>query len=52
MNKNIKLIPVIIQDDNTGEVLMFAYMSRDSLEKSIATGMTWFWSRSRKQHKH
>ncbi|MCL4377952.1 MAG: bifunctional phosphoribosyl-AMP cyclohydrolase/phosphoribosyl-ATP diphosphatase HisIE [Actinobacteria bacterium] len=49
MKKNIKLIPAIIQDSDTKEVLMFAYMSRDSLEKSIATGTTWFWSRNRKK---
>jgi phosphoribosyl-AMP cyclohydrolase / phosphoribosyl-ATP pyrophosphohydrolase len=49
ISKNIKLIPAIVQDHNTGEVLMFAYMSKDSLEKSIKTGITWFWSRSRKK---
>jgi len=42
------LIPAIIQDFKTNEVLMLAYMSRDSLEKSIKTQTTWFWSRSRK----
>ncbi len=44
-NKN--LIPAIIQDATTGEVLMLAYMNRQSLEKSLETGMTWFWSRSK-----
>lgn len=42
------LIPAIIQDFKTNEVLMLAYMSRESLEKSIKTQTTWFWSRSRK----
>src|SRR5665647_1826419 len=42
------LIPAIIQDFKTNEVLMLAYMSRESLEKSIQTQTTWFWSRSRK----
>ena len=44
-NKN--LIPAVIQDADSGEVLMLAYMSRQSLEKSIETGTTWFWSRSK-----
>ncbi len=43
------LIPAIIQDDKTKQVLMFAYMNRQSLEKSLETGTTWFWSRSRKK---
>src|SRR5260370_18302002 len=41
------LIPAIVQDQTTGEVLMMAYMNADSLEKTIETGETWFWSRSR-----
>lgn len=41
------LVPTIVQDSGTGEVLMMAYMSRESLEKTIATGQTWFYSRSR-----
>jgi phosphoribosyl-ATP pyrophosphohydrolase/phosphoribosyl-AMP cyclohydrolase len=48
-NKNIGLIPAIIQDYKTGEVLMLAYMSKESLVKSMETGMTWFWSRTRKK---
>ncbi|MDI3534721.1 MAG: phosphoribosyl-AMP cyclohydrolase / phosphoribosyl-ATP pyrophosphohydrolase [Thermosediminibacterales bacterium] len=42
------LIPAIIQEINTGQVLMLAYMNKESLEKTIETGETWFWSRSRK----
>jgi phosphoribosyl-AMP cyclohydrolase len=41
------LIPAIIQDDNTGDVLMLAYMNADSLRISLAEGRTCFWSRSR-----
>lgn len=41
------LIPAIIQDVNTKEVLMMAYMNETSLVKTLATGETWFWSRSR-----
>jgi phosphoribosyl-AMP cyclohydrolase len=43
------LIPAIIQDERTGRVLMMAWMNRASLEKTVATGKTHFWSRSRKQ---
>ena len=42
------LIPAIIQDDDTGEVLMLAYMNRESFRKSLETGTTWFYSRSRR----
>jgi len=41
------LVPCIVQEWNGGEVLMLAYMNRDSLEKTLETGTTWFWSRSR-----
>lgn len=43
------LIPAIIQDDKSGEVLMLAYMNRESLTKTMETGRTWFYSRSRGQ---
>src|SRR4030043_576820 len=48
-NKKIGLIPAVIQDHKSGDVLMLAYMSKESLKKSIETGTTWFWSRSRKK---
>lgn len=48
-NKNIGLVPAIIKDYKTGEVLMMAYMSKESLAKSLKTGTTWFWSRTRKK---
>ncbi|NSW91044.1 MAG: bifunctional phosphoribosyl-AMP cyclohydrolase/phosphoribosyl-ATP diphosphatase HisIE [Firmicutes bacterium] len=41
------LIPVIVQDYRTNEVLMLAYMNRESLEKSLHTGTAHYWSRSR-----
>jgi phosphoribosyl-AMP cyclohydrolase len=41
------LIPAIIQDAATGEVLMMAWMNRESLSKTAETGKTWFFSRSR-----
>lgn len=42
------LIPAVIQDYKTGEVLMVAYMNKLSLRKTLTTGKTHFWSRSRK----
>lgn len=41
------LIPAIIQDSIDGEVLMLAYMNKDSFEKTVSSGFTHFWSRSR-----
>ncbi|MEE1061875.1 MAG: phosphoribosyl-AMP cyclohydrolase [Ruminococcus sp.] len=43
------LIPAIIQEKSTGEVLMLAYMNRESMQKTFETGYTWFWSRSRQE---
>ena len=43
------LIPAIIQEKATGRVLMMAWMNRASLEKTIETGRTNFWSRSRQK---
>jgi phosphoribosyl-AMP cyclohydrolase len=43
------LIPAIIQEKSTGRVLMMAWMNRASLETTIATGKTHFWSRSRQK---
>ena len=43
------LIPAIIQDQANGRVLMMAWMNRASLETTIATGKTHFWSRSRQK---
>ncbi len=41
------LIPAIIQDADSGDVLMLAYMNAYSLQKTLETGYTHFWSRSR-----
>jgi phosphoribosyl-AMP cyclohydrolase len=43
------LIPAIIQEESTGRIVMMAWMNRASLEKTIATGKTHFWSRSRQK---
>jgi len=39
------LIPVVIQDANTGEVLTLAYMNREAVRLTFETGKTWFWRR-------
>ena len=44
-----ELIPAIVQEKSTGEVLMLAYMNRESMQKTFETGYTWFWSRSRQE---
>lgn len=44
-----ELIPVIVQEQSTGQVLMLAYMNRESLQKTLQTGYTWFYSRSRQE---
>ena len=41
------LVPAIVQDYLDGTVLMMAWMNRESLQKTLETGETWFWSRSR-----
>jgi phosphoribosyl-ATP pyrophosphohydrolase/phosphoribosyl-AMP cyclohydrolase len=46
------LIPAIVQDADTGDVLMLAYMNRDSLQRTLESGETWFWSRSRQELWH
>ena len=43
------LVPAIIQDYKNGEMLMLAYMNRESLQKTLSSGKTHFWSRSRKK---
>ena len=44
-----ELIPAIIKEKSTGEVLMLAYMNKESMQKTFETGYTWFWSRSRQE---
>ena len=45
--KKSELIPCIVQEASTNEVLMLAYMNRESMAKTLETGYTWFYSRSR-----
>lgn len=44
------LIPVVVQQHDTLEVLMVAYMNREAIAKTLQTGRTWFWSRSRQEY--
>jgi len=45
--KNNNLVPAIIQEEKTGDVLMLGYMNKDALEKTKQTGSVYFWSRSK-----
>lgn len=47
--KKAELIPAIVYEASTGQVLMLAYMNRESMQKTLETGYTWFWSRSRQE---
>ncbi len=44
------LVPAIVQEEGTGRVLMLAWMNEASLRKTLETGRTWFWSRSRQEY--
>ena len=44
------LVPAVVQDASTGEVLMLAYADKEALRRTLDTGTTWFWSRSRSEY--
>ena len=44
------LVPAIVQEEGTGKVLMMAWMNDESLGRTLETGRTWFWSRSRQEY--
>ena len=44
------LVPAIVQEEHTGRILMMAWMNEASLRETMATGRTWFWSRSRQEY--
>lgn len=46
------LIPAIVQDSESGTVLMLAYMNEESVKRTLETKETWFWSRSRQKFWH
>jgi phosphoribosyl-AMP cyclohydrolase len=43
------LVAAIVQEQATGDVLMIGWMNRESLRRTLETGRTWFWSRSRQE---
>lgn len=44
------LVPAVVQDASTGEVLMVAYCDAEAVRRTLETGTTWFWSRSRQEY--
>jgi phosphoribosyl-AMP cyclohydrolase / phosphoribosyl-ATP pyrophosphohydrolase len=46
------LVPCVVQDERTGEVLTLAYMNEEALRRTRESGETWFWSRSRQELWH
>lgn len=44
-----QLLPAVVQEADTKDVLMLAYMNRESMQKTLETGYTWFYSRSRQE---
>ena len=50
--KDNGLIPAVVQDATTGDVLMLAYMNAESLRRTLESGQVWFYSRSRQELWH
>jgi phosphoribosyl-AMP cyclohydrolase len=48
-DKGNGLVPCVVQDVHTGQVLMLAYMNEESLQKTVDTGLATYWSRSRNE---
>src|SRR5215218_755126 len=44
------LIPAVIQDEANGDVLMVGWMNAEAVGRTLSTGRTWFWSRSRQEY--
>jgi phosphoribosyl-AMP cyclohydrolase len=44
------LVPAVVQDAEDGTVLMLGYMDREALQRTLSTGRSWFWSRSRQEY--
>ncbi|WP_067618914.1 bifunctional phosphoribosyl-AMP cyclohydrolase/phosphoribosyl-ATP diphosphatase HisIE [Alicyclobacillus acidiphilus] len=51
-DKSTGLVPVVVQDVDTKDVLMLAYANREALKRTFSTGQSWFWSRSRQEYWH
>lgn len=46
------LVPAVVQQHDTGEVLMVAWMDLEAVDRTLDSGETWFWSRSRQEYWH
>ncbi len=46
------LLPAVVQQHDTGEVLMVAWMDLEAIDRTLDSGQTWFWSRSRQEYWH
>jgi len=46
------LVPAVVQDQDTGEVLMLGYMNQEALRRTLTSGDVWFYSRSRQELWH
>ncbi len=44
------LVPAVVQERSSGAMLTLAWMDEEALRRTLSTGRTWFWSRSRKEH--
>jgi phosphoribosyl-AMP cyclohydrolase len=44
------LVPAIVQEHGTGQVLMLGWMNDEALRRTLSTGRSWFWSRSRQEY--
>jgi phosphoribosyl-AMP cyclohydrolase len=44
------LVPAIVQEHGSGQVLMLGWMDREAVQRTLESGRTWFWSRSRQEH--
>lgn len=44
------LVPAVVQEQGSSQVLMLAWMNREALARTLETGRTWFWSRSRQEY--
>jgi phosphoribosyl-AMP cyclohydrolase len=44
------LVAAVVQEQHTGRVLMLGWMDREAVRRTLESGRTWFWSRSRKEH--
>ena len=49
-SEGVGLVPAVVQDADDGTVLMLGWMDREALQRTLSTGRSWFWSRSRQEY--